>query len=519
MSRLTGIWKTLNLEPTNNVRAIKRAYAKQITLYHPEEYPEKFQEIHAAYELALEWAKTGRTQSGFERVPLFEEQKKKSVKDSHEAEWANAKSQREDPNSKSEAESPKSEDQPELKDVLPDDYEELKNVSPDYQEDEQFKKREKDSEKLKNVGPDYQEDGQPKKRGKEADSPQDLDDPDWLESEKIGRLTEKYAREEEKRKIRNSLQKQFIIDSALDKLRNIIREKKIQDNRSWTNYFQDKQVLWAFSYAAFQKEFLRLVENLRFSKSTREMMKEVYVNHILDEEQKNEELDAFFMRKTIKTNVKTQNMVIFRYVLITLGCLALVSLGRSVISLTQEKSPLETYHEVDKIEDYLDEKYQTTCTVAPSDVKDFSMRKIVHGQDGTWEDYVIQAEEDDVTFHAAWKKDSMDYDEILDDYEDCLFEKYAKQYNLNIGYLVAYNNEIHLEPDTTLEIFAPTFLNFLKDIQKSDYVQGGHEMEINVQLLFFEPRYTIKVEKDQEIDEQEIQRIITKCLETNYENS
>jgi len=50
-----NIWATLGLDPTDNPREIKRAYAKMLAQYHPEEHPEKFEEIHWAYTLALQY--------------------------------------------------------------------------------------------------------------------------------------------------------------------------------------------------------------------------------------------------------------------------------------------------------------------------------------------------------------------------------------------------------------------------------------------------------------------------------
>lgn len=49
-------FKVLGIEPTSEKRQIKKAYAKLAARYHPEEYPEKWQEIHEAYEAALDLA-------------------------------------------------------------------------------------------------------------------------------------------------------------------------------------------------------------------------------------------------------------------------------------------------------------------------------------------------------------------------------------------------------------------------------------------------------------------------------
>ncbi len=50
-------WQILEINPTDNAREIKRAYANKSKLVHPEEHPEEFRELHDAYELALKICK------------------------------------------------------------------------------------------------------------------------------------------------------------------------------------------------------------------------------------------------------------------------------------------------------------------------------------------------------------------------------------------------------------------------------------------------------------------------------
>ncbi|MDO5448329.1 MAG: J domain-containing protein [Clostridia bacterium] len=50
-------WEILGIEPTDNLRDIKRAYAAKSREVHPEEHPEEFKALHEAYELALALAK------------------------------------------------------------------------------------------------------------------------------------------------------------------------------------------------------------------------------------------------------------------------------------------------------------------------------------------------------------------------------------------------------------------------------------------------------------------------------
>ena len=49
-------WQTLGVDPTDNKREIKRAYAKKLKACNPEQYPREFQQLREAYDLALEIA-------------------------------------------------------------------------------------------------------------------------------------------------------------------------------------------------------------------------------------------------------------------------------------------------------------------------------------------------------------------------------------------------------------------------------------------------------------------------------
>lgn len=55
-----GIWETLGIEPTNDIKAIKAAYAAAARLHNPEDEPEIFKEIYSAYKSACAYAKLRR---------------------------------------------------------------------------------------------------------------------------------------------------------------------------------------------------------------------------------------------------------------------------------------------------------------------------------------------------------------------------------------------------------------------------------------------------------------------------
>lgn len=54
---MISLWDTLGIEPTDDITAIKRAFAAKAKMYHPEEHPEEFKRLQNAYKQALNYAK------------------------------------------------------------------------------------------------------------------------------------------------------------------------------------------------------------------------------------------------------------------------------------------------------------------------------------------------------------------------------------------------------------------------------------------------------------------------------
>ena len=52
---MNNIWEILGIEPTDNKREIRAAYAAKSKLYHPEEEPEEFAKLNTAYQAALSY--------------------------------------------------------------------------------------------------------------------------------------------------------------------------------------------------------------------------------------------------------------------------------------------------------------------------------------------------------------------------------------------------------------------------------------------------------------------------------
>lgn len=58
-----SVWEWLEIEPTQDISAIKSAYAQQVKKYHPEDTPEEFKELQKAYKSAVKLAKMQKSES------------------------------------------------------------------------------------------------------------------------------------------------------------------------------------------------------------------------------------------------------------------------------------------------------------------------------------------------------------------------------------------------------------------------------------------------------------------------
>lgn len=88
-----NIWKQLQIEPTTDQKAIRRAYAARSRMIHPEERPEEFRMLYEAYQEALSYAKRGGQSASFvaqktEEETVSEKKEEKSTDTEETAEEA-----------------------------------------------------------------------------------------------------------------------------------------------------------------------------------------------------------------------------------------------------------------------------------------------------------------------------------------------------------------------------------------------------------------------------------------------
>ncbi|MEC0129739.1 MULTISPECIES: J domain-containing protein [Paenibacillus] len=71
------IWSMLEIEPTDELAIIKKAYAKKLKSHHPEDDPEGYQQLREAYDTAVKWARSGQRIAS--TVPSFVGEDKKEI--------------------------------------------------------------------------------------------------------------------------------------------------------------------------------------------------------------------------------------------------------------------------------------------------------------------------------------------------------------------------------------------------------------------------------------------------------
>lgn len=69
---LFNFWQILDIEITNDVKLIKRAYAKKTKQFHPEDHPEDFKKLQEAYKLAIAYAKSHKNNQVKETIEYYE---------------------------------------------------------------------------------------------------------------------------------------------------------------------------------------------------------------------------------------------------------------------------------------------------------------------------------------------------------------------------------------------------------------------------------------------------------------
>ena len=67
-----NMWECLGTEQTKDISGIKSAYAKQLRLHHPEDDPQGFQMLKAAYEFAQKYVQINDSEDSYKEESILE---------------------------------------------------------------------------------------------------------------------------------------------------------------------------------------------------------------------------------------------------------------------------------------------------------------------------------------------------------------------------------------------------------------------------------------------------------------
>ena len=82
MGQMSDIWSLLGIAPTDDRKAIRKAFAAQSKLHHPEEEPEYFTALNQAYKAALDYgAGAGKSGVSVSLMPKVKAEKENGDKE------------------------------------------------------------------------------------------------------------------------------------------------------------------------------------------------------------------------------------------------------------------------------------------------------------------------------------------------------------------------------------------------------------------------------------------------------
>lgn len=424
MSGRSGIWSRLEIEPTSDTRKIKRAYAKQAAKYHPEDFPEEFQQIRQAYEAALQMAKSeSSVQDEFVMADFTGGAVKEEV--------------------------------PETNHIV----------------------QEEDSGHI------------------------------WQEAERIGTLTEKYAKEEKRENIRRALYDAFLVEIALDKLDSFLKMSGLQSHKAWCSYLQEPVFLEAVHNPYFLFRLTDRIGTLNFQKRTRMQIREVLEKEVPDELAVQKRLKLVLNGQKLLNEEDRRKQRDKKIGLIIFVCISIFATAYGFREDTKQ-SRINEVRAPEKIEEYIEEKYQISCTVSESHASAFRGNVLQPVEDKDTEYFLAETDGErgvPESFHLSWAVSSMEYDDILDDLEYETVSMCAKECGLILKLSSLGNANVIQLQDVPLEEFSPLFLEFLQALKDSRFVQSGNVVEIEVQAGIADyVKADFTVSKESSISEDEV---------------
>lgn len=338
----------------------------------------------------------------------------------------------------------------------------------------------------------------------------------WQEAQKISELAEKYAKEEELRKVHTALYEEFLPDIALDRLDDFLKMRGIQPHRRWCEYIQEPVFLEAVHNPNFLNMLTYRIGTLRFQKRTRQQIKKVLEKEIPNGLKDWKLLEEILNGKKLLSEKERKAIRDRRLGLAWLGFL-IVCLWIASSFTSKDKKEIEKLHDVGSLETYLEEKYQISCEVFEANEPPFDELMVLSTQNDDKTEYyhvdIMESEGAPEYFHLAWESDSVDYNELRDDLEYETICMYAEEYGLLQRQGMSDTNVILIQ-DVPYEEFEPQFIQFLQGLRESCYVQSGNTVEMEVQPSMIDYNgIKFVVEKESEINEDEVREKLKECID------
>ena len=234
-----NVFEILEIEPTEDKKKIKKAYASLARKYHPEEQPEKWKEIHDAYTMAM------RIADGEENVSFFLE---KDTSWEGSQDWQNVTILRAS--------------EQEVNQIVAKHLEKIEKRKQQAQEEQQVRERQQQAQERQRQEEQRREEDRKKREKKSSERKQTESEPEnEQEMEDVFDNLSQYA-ETARQRQREEGQKQL---EAAKREVALLCQKKAK-RKDWQNFFGKEEYQWAVCQGEFLYYWAECLETCRIDK-------------------------------------------------------------------------------------------------------------------------------------------------------------------------------------------------------------------------------------------------------------
>ena len=235
-----NVFEILEIEPTEDKKKIKKAYASLARKYHPEEQPEKWKEIHDAYTMAM------RIADGEENVSFFLEK---------DTSWEGSQDRQN-------VTIPRAPEQ-EVNQIVAKHLEKIEKRKQQAQEEQQVRERQQEAQERQRQEEQRREEDRKKRERKSSERKQTESEPEnEQEMEDVFDNLSQYA-ETARQRQREEGQKQ--LEAAKREVALLCQKKKAK-RKDWQNFFRKEEYQWAVCQGEFLYYWAECLETCRIDK-------------------------------------------------------------------------------------------------------------------------------------------------------------------------------------------------------------------------------------------------------------